>query len=53
MNGVEFREILKQHNLNINQFLDLRDDWNRLSAKEKYTLLKQEEQKTESNISKL
>lgn len=43
MSGVEFREILKQHNLNINQFLDLRDDWNRLSAKEKYMLLKQEE----------
>ena len=53
MSGVEFREILKQHNLSINQFLDLRDDWNRLSAKEKYMLLKQEEQKTESNISKL
>lgn len=53
MSGVEFREILKQHNLSINQFLDLRDDWNRLSAKEKYMLLKQEEQKIESNISKL
>ena len=52
MSGVEFREILKQHNLSINQFLDLRDDWNRLSAKEKYALLKQEEQKTEMHTIK-
>jgi len=42
MSGTEFRDILKKHNLTVNQFLDLRDEWNRLPAKDKYTLLMQE-----------
>ena len=49
MSGAEFREILKQHNLTVNQLLDLRDEWNRLSAEEKYTLLKQEAQESNNN----
>ena len=49
MNGIEFKEVLKQYNLTVNQLLDLRDDWNRLSAEEKYTLLKQEEQESNNN----
>ena len=49
MSGAEFREILKKYNLTVNQLLDLRDEWNRLSAEEKYTLLKQEAQESNNN----
>ena len=38
----EFKEILKKHKLTVNQFLDLRDSWCKLSASDRYELIKAE-----------
>ena len=42
MTPTEFKELLMQHQLTVNTFLDLRDTWNQLSAHDKYELLKED-----------
>ena len=42
MTGTEFKELLMQHQLTVNTFLDLRDTWYQLSAHDRYELLKEE-----------
>ena len=41
-NGKNFKNKLKDIGLTVNQFLDLRDQWNKLSGESKYILLKEE-----------
>lgn len=43
MTGEEFKEALKRHNLTVEEFLDLKDEWDKLKSKERYDLLMQEE----------
>lgn len=38
----EFKQLLSQHNLSVNQFLDLRDEWCRLSAADRLALLEED-----------
>lgn len=42
MTRTEFKELLIQHQLTVNTFLDLRDIWNQLSAHDRYELLKED-----------
>ena len=57
MNKEDFTKILKQHNLTVNEFLDLRDAWNQLRCtllkiekSESLNTKKQEINETFSNI---
>lgn len=45
----EFKQQLYKYNLSANLFLDLRDQWNLLSAKDKVALLKEDYQEYEFN----
>ena len=49
MNKSEFKEFLTQHGLTVNQFLDLRDEWNQLPAHDRCTLLEEEDRIKEVN----
>ena len=48
MSKGEFKELLLKHELTVNSFLDLKDLWNRLSAKDKYDLLIEENSKPDA-----
>lgn len=50
MNDMEFKKNLKKHNLTINQFLDLKDDWYRLEPEEQYALLTEDKNNEEADI---
>ena len=42
MSKEEFKQELEKHDLTINHFLDLRDEWYKLDASEQFQLLKEE-----------
>lgn len=46
LNAESFKKSLDEHNLTISKFLDLRDNWNRLNAEDKYKLVREEYEKT-------
>lgn len=42
MNRYEFKQQLSQHDLSVNQFLDLRDEWYKLPVADKLALLEED-----------
>lgn len=44
MDKLEFSQALNEHDLDVMQFLDLRDEWNALAPADKLELLKKYEQ---------
>ena len=42
MDKEQFCDLLSEHNLAVFSFLDMIDDWNRLSAADKYDLVRKE-----------
>lgn len=42
MDRYEFQQQLSQHDLSVNQFLDLRDEWCKLSAADRVALLEED-----------
>ena len=42
MDKEQFCDLLSEHNLTVFSFLDMRDEWGRLSAEDRYYLVKKE-----------
>lgn len=42
MDKEQFCDLLSEHNLTVFSFLDMKDDWYRLSAKDRYDLVRKE-----------
>lgn len=42
MNRYEFKQQLSQHDLSVNQFLDLRDEWCKLPVADRLALLEED-----------
>ena len=50
MNRYEFKQQLSQHDLSVNQFLDLRDEWCKLPAADRLALLEEDADASTSAI---
>lgn len=49
MSKETFKDTLNKHNLSVNDFLDLRDEWNTLSFSDRKDLIIEEENNNEPN----
>lgn len=49
MSKETFKDTLNKHNLSVNDFLDLRDEWNTLSFSDRKDLIMEEENNNEPN----
>ena len=49
MSKETFKDTLNKHNLSVNDFLNLRDEWNTLSFSDREDLIMEEENNNESN----
>ena len=49
MSKETFKDTLNKHNLSVNDFLDLRDEWDTLSFSDRKDLIMEEESHNESN----